>query len=221
MTRNWRHLEAYLDRLAGEVLSEPATPAHTAFTRKSFGRFVLPHQDRVKLALDVGCGPGTALELFRQHGIPAIGITLSEDDVQACRAKGFEVVKGDQSFLDFPERHFDLVWSRHCLEHSAMPLLTLLEYNRVLKDDGFLYVEVPQPDSIHIDTPNHYSLFSDRGWRSLFMRADLKVADYTLYSVVRRWDWDVKAVPAGHINMMDYYYAYWLTKKRHVFAAGS
>ena len=75
--------------------------------------------------------------------------------------RGFDVSLGDQSFLDFPDRHFGLAWSRHCLEHSPMPLLTLFEYNRVLRDDGFVYVEVPQPDSIHLGTPNHYSLLSD------------------------------------------------------------
>ena len=56
-----------------------------------------------------------------------------------------------------------MVSSRHCLEHSPIPLLTLFEYNRELKTGGNCYIEVPQPDSLHIDNPNHYSLFSDRG----------------------------------------------------------
>jgi SAM-dependent methyltransferase len=133
--RDWRHLNAYLDRLAKEVLPEPPTAPHSRITLQSFQRYVLPQKARFHLAVDIGCGPGQALVLFRDHGIRAIGVTLSEHDVQACRERGLDVVHGDQSFLDFPERHFDLVWSRHCLEHSPMPLLTLFEYNRVLRDD--------------------------------------------------------------------------------------
>jgi ubiquinone/menaquinone biosynthesis C-methylase UbiE len=110
--------------------------------------------------------------------------------------------------LEFPDESFNVVWSRHCLEHSAMPLLTLFEYNRVLKTGGNCYIEVPQPESLHIDNPNHYSLFSDRGWRNLFGRAQFTVEDYRVYNLSYRW-------PNG-VAMEDYYYGYWLKKERHI-----
>ena len=205
MTRNWKYIEEYLDRLAGDVYAEPISKNHKAITRKAFNRYVVSHKQHIRRALDIGCGQGVALELFRQHDIPVIGVTLGEEDARVCRERGFDVRVGDQSFLDFPDGHFDLVWSRHCLEHSTMPLLTLFEYNRVARDAGFVYVEVPQPDSVHIENPNHYSLFSDRVWRNLFKRAKFEVAGYTIYTLSYRW-------PSG-VVMDDYYYAYWLKKK--------
>src|SRR3990172_7187519 len=148
MSRDWKYIEEYLDRLARDVEEEPITKNHRDITRKAFHRFVLPHKEQLGLALDVGCGQAVALMLFREHGIPAIGVTLGEEDARVCRERGFDVRIGDQSFLEFPDGHFDLVWSRHCLEHSPMPLMTLFEYNRVVRDAGFVYVEVPQADSI-------------------------------------------------------------------------
>ena len=208
MVRDWKYIEEYLDRLAGEVYAEPITKNHRAITRKAFSRYVAPNKSQFRLALDIGCGQGVALELFRDQGIPVIGVTLGEEDARACRERGFDVRLGDQSFLDFPDAHFDLVWSRHCLEHSPMPLLTLFEYNRVLGDGGFLYVEVPQPDSVHIENPNHYSLFADRSWRNLFKRAKFDIVGYNIYTLSYRW-------PSG-VVMDDYYYAYWLKKKESI-----
>src|SRR5262245_5315045 len=72
MNRNWTHIEGYLNRLARDVYPEPVTSNHKEFTHKSFHRFVLPQKDNIAVALDVGCGQGPALELFKQHGIAAI-----------------------------------------------------------------------------------------------------------------------------------------------------
>lgn len=205
MSRQWQHIERYLDRLAGEVYAEPPSPNHIQLTHRSFDRFVVSHKEHVKQVLDVGCGQGSAMKLFKEAGMEVIGVTLGADDAEACRKQGFDVRLGDQSFLDFPDGSFDLVWSRHCLEHSAMPLLTLFEYNRVLREGKYCYVEVPQPDSVHIENPNHYSLFSDRGWRNLFKRANLDLVGYTIYALPYRF-------PSG-VTMDDYYYAYWLRKR--------
>lgn len=208
MARNWKYIDEYLDRLGGDVYAEPTTKNHKDITHKAFHRFVLPHKEYLRSVLDVGCGQATALVLFRQHGIPAIGVTLGEEDARVCRERGFDVRIGDQSFLEFPDGDFDLIWSRHCIEHSPMPLLTLFEYNRVVRDGGFVYIEVPQADSVHIENPNHYSLFSDRGWRNLFKRAKFEIAGYTIYTLSYRW-------PSG-VVMDDYYYAYWLKKKESI-----
>jgi ubiquinone/menaquinone biosynthesis C-methylase UbiE len=210
MPRNWEHLEQYLDLLADQVYAEAITKSHRLITARSFERFVLPIKDTVTHALDIGCGQGVALELFAKHGIRATGITLSDIDAEVCRQKGWDVQVMDQTFLSFSENAFDLLWARHCLEHSPMPLLTLFEYARVLRTHGWLYIEVPQPDSIHVDNPNHYSLFSDRGWRSLFKRAHLLVAAHVVYTIPH--EWKNEKAPGGKVAMDDYYYAYWLKK---------
>ncbi|MEX2142598.1 MAG: class I SAM-dependent methyltransferase [Pirellulales bacterium] len=208
MRRRWELIDEYVELLEKDVYDEPVTVNHARISREAFQTFVVPKKTSIGKLLDVGCGQGLMLQLCRDAGISAVGVTLSRKDREACQAKGFEVSHGDQSFLEFADESFDVVWSRHCLEHSPMPLLTLFEYNRVLKTGGNCYVEVPQPDSLHVDNPNHYSLFSDRGWRSLFGRAQFSVAEYHVYNLSYRW-------PSG-VAMEDYYYGYWLKKERHI-----
>lgn len=123
--------------------------------------------------LDVGCGQGPAAKWFVQHGCEYRGVTLSEEEVVSGRSNGLQIDIMDQSFLDYPDQSFDLVWARHVLEHSPFPLFTLEGFRRVLKPGGLLYVEVPAPDtaSHHEKNPNHYSVFCKASWQALLDRS--------------------------------------------------
>jgi SAM-dependent methyltransferase len=176
-------LERFLDRVAGETYPEPPTYVHTYLTRQMLDR-ALPKMpapagiDKAKV-LDVGCGQGVALELFAQRGFDAIGIALNDEDVAACRTRGFDVRKMDQSFLDFPDGSFDILWCRHCLEHSIFPYFTLSEFRRVLRPQGHLYVEVPAPDTScgHQNNKNHYSVLGKSMWAALMQRSGYTIVD--------------------------------------------
>ena len=106
-----------------------------------------------------------------------IGVTMGEDDLEACRKKGHIVIEADISDVPLDDESQDLIWSRHSLEHSPYPLFTLLEYNRLLKQHGFLYVEVPAPDTDrnHEWTPNHFSILGSTMWLSLFKQTGFMV----------------------------------------------
>lgn len=167
-------LEAFFSDIEKTTYPEPESALHNDLTAQVFPLF-LKHGAPVQggKVLDVGCGKGVALELFKAHGFVPLGVTLSQDDVDACKAKGFNASKMDQSFLDFDDQSFDVLWVRHCLEHSVMPLFTLREFYRVLKPQGLLYVEVPAPDTSanHQRNPNHYSVLGKDMWLELIMRA--------------------------------------------------
>ncbi len=83
----------------------------------------------------------------------------------------------DQSFLDFNDEEFDFIWCRHCLERSISPYFTLSEFFRVLKPNGYLYVEVPAPDTVcnHQKNQNHYSVLGQSMWVELMQRSGFKV----------------------------------------------
>jgi SAM-dependent methyltransferase len=84
-----------------------------------------------------------------------------------------------ESTLDFPDATFDLVWCRHCLEHSIYPYFTLSQFARVLKPNSWLYVEVPAPDTActHQLNGNHYSVLGKSMLGSLITRAGFVVDD--------------------------------------------
>jgi SAM-dependent methyltransferase len=129
--------------------------------------------------LDVGCGQGVALKRFATRGCDVTGVALNQTDVDVCQSLGYKVLKMDQSFLDFPDGTFDVVWCRHCLEHSIFPYFTLSGFHRVLKPGGWLYVEVPAPDTscAHQTNRNHYSVLGKSMLGSLIERSGFRVMD--------------------------------------------
>lgn len=178
--RRYTHLDAFLDRIAQDVYAEPPSGGHELISGQAWARVrtaaALAPGARV---LDVGCGQGVALTAFREAGLNAVGVTLSEEDRSVCDRLGYDVQRMDQSFLEFTAGEFALVWCRHCLEHSVAPYFTLAEFRRVLMPGGFLYVEVPAPDTPcrHEWNPNHYSVLGQNAWLALLTRAGFTVVE--------------------------------------------
>lgn len=174
-----------LDRVESEVYPETPMAIHTEVTEMAVRHcselFTIGPGMSI---LDVGCGQGPALVHFRTLGAEPVGITLSDRDVEVCQAQGFEVRKMDQSFLEFEEGCFDLVWARHVIEHSIMPLFTLREFCRVLRPGGWLYLEVPDTDTdaAHAWNANHYSIFSRSGWLALLSKGGFECIDGREYN---------------------------------------
>jgi len=167
-------IETFLQKTRDEIYPEPPSDVHTRLSKKmlehTLTQISLPPGAKV---LDVGCGQGVALDMFREKGYVAVGITLGKEDINACREKGYEAHEMDQSFLEFNDSEFDFLWCRHCIEHSIFPYYTLSELFRVLKPKGYLYIEVPAPDTIaqHQNNPNHYSVLGKSMWDSLIARS--------------------------------------------------
>jgi SAM-dependent methyltransferase len=172
-TEGWERLRKFVQMAQGQAYAEAPSLTHTEVTEtmlpQVLNRYGVAPGARI---LDVGCGQGPALQWLTEHGYHPIGVTISREDLEACRSKGFEVYAMDQSFLEFPDHTFDLLWVRHCIEHSLFPFFTLSEFFRVLKPGGVLYLEVPIPETVsqHETNPNHYSVLPSRMWLSLLER---------------------------------------------------
>jgi SAM-dependent methyltransferase len=48
-----------------------------------------------RAVLDIGCGRGELLDLFREHGVDARGIDVNDEMVEACRARGLSAERAD------------------------------------------------------------------------------------------------------------------------------
>lgn len=175
-------LERFLKKIKGDTYPETATELHTSITKKMFdyfsGKISLPQGSKV---LDVGCGQGVALELFSKKGFDPIGITLNKEDCLICNQKGYTVYEMDQSFLEFKDEKFDLIWCRHCIEHSIFPFFTLSELFRTLRPKGYLYIEVPAQDTRcnHQKNLNHYSVLGKSMWAELICRTGFSILEVT------------------------------------------
>jgi SAM-dependent methyltransferase len=173
-----QRMSRFLDQLERDIYPEPPTPSGLLpHVRESIARLVrlYPQREGAKV-LDIGCGTGFALKTFAEFGLDPTGIALGKD-VQDCLAQGLHAVEMNLSHLDFADQSFDIVWSRHSLEHSPFPLFTLMEINRITKLYGLVYIEVPAAESAatHELNPNHYSVLGKSMLLSLFERAGFQV----------------------------------------------
>ncbi len=174
-------LAKFIADCAKDVYPEPKTDLHDNVTEK-MAPMVAKHVPGGGAVLDVGCGPGMALDWFHSRGFDATGVDMNLEAVEALIDRGLLAVQRDQNDMDGQwERSFDCVWARHVLEHSPIPYFTLQEFARVLKPGGILYVEVPSPGTAcgHEVNRNHYSVMGQPMWEQLMRRAGFSIIQST------------------------------------------
>jgi SAM-dependent methyltransferase len=136
-------------------------------------------------ALDVGCGTGDRLVAFQSQGFETFGVETSDSADYAERFMKLDVRKGDLLSARFPDQFFDLVTLYHVLEHTHNPLRVCREIHRVLKESGFLVIQVPNKESFQyqlfekrwaaIDVPRDLYYFGTRTLRELLRKAGFRV----------------------------------------------
>lgn len=75
----------------------------------------------------------------------------------------------------FGESAYDVIVAMHVLEHSAFPLLVLLNIRKALKPQGQLYVATPPPTEPFLSMPSHFTVLAKEGWEKLFGHAGFTV----------------------------------------------
>lgn len=151
-------------------------------TETYFDPLNLPKDSKI---LDLGCGVGYFLdELKERNYTNYLGVTLSPEDIKACKDKGHPLKEYDMSFLPQKDGYYDesvdFIFLRHALEHSPYPIFSLMEYNRVLKQNAKMYIEVPAPDSgrRHELNPNHYSIMGSTQLSALIVRTGFDIIKF-------------------------------------------
>jgi methionine biosynthesis protein MetW len=82
---------------------------------------MIPNGARV---LDVGCGDGALLEyLVRTKAVDGRGIELSQQNVNACVARGLSVMQGDADtdLVEYPSQVFDFVILSQTIQATEKP----------------------------------------------------------------------------------------------------
>ena len=104
--------------------------------------------------LDVGCGTGTNLQLYRQAECAVSGIDLSTAMIAVAREKlGLEadIRLGDACKMPYPDDYFDLVTAMltlHEMDNQIRPGV-ITEMARVLNPSGRILLIDFHPGSIH------------------------------------------------------------------------
>jgi 2-polyprenyl-3-methyl-5-hydroxy-6-metoxy-1,4-benzoquinol methylase len=110
--------------------------------------------------LDVGCGRGEWLDLLRQSGYTAKGLDINRTTLEQCRAKKFEVVESDviMYLQSLPNESIGALTGFHIIEHLPFAVLIRLfdEAARVLKPNGLVIFETPNPQNVLVGSNTFY-----------------------------------------------------------------
>ena len=111
--------------------------------------------------VDVGSGRGEWLALLRDAGVPASGVDSNPAFVDAARARGLDVVRGDAvaHLQDLPPDSVDMVTAFHLIEHlDVEELLALLAAARhALRPGGCVLLETPNPTNLRMAACDFYN----------------------------------------------------------------
>ena len=133
------------------------------FLKYTFGRSLL----------DVGCGDGIFLERARDRGFEVYGVEPSKKASSIGLSNQLEIFHGTlNNFISQNDKLFDVVHLKNVLEHVNNPIQVLEQCGELLKEDGILYIEVP----------NDYNLFQLFGvWINKERKSWICIPDHINY----------------------------------------
>ena len=102
-------------------------------------------------SLDFGCGLGELVNSLQQRGFDSYGFEPGE--IWSKHLDSPNIKQGSWNTVDYPDHSFDFVSIIHVLEHLRSPVECLVKIEKQLKDDGLLWIEVP--DMQVYGTKNH------------------------------------------------------------------
>ena len=130
--RDYKNIESHLDELLEDVYPQPVDEGHTAFLLLDVLDNWIDELEMCDSVLDVGCGEAFLQHSFEGMAMDYTGVCLGDDYTKA-KELDRNVEKHDFNFMPYKNESFDLVFARHALEHSVMPLISLMEWHRVSK----------------------------------------------------------------------------------------
>jgi SAM-dependent methyltransferase len=109
---------------------------------------------------DFGCGRGEWLELLRENELVGLGVDQNQAMLDVCRSLNLPVTEADcLGYLDsLPDNSIGAVTAFHVLEH--LPYSDVIGFLdqalRVLKPNGLLILETPNPSNILVGSCTFY-----------------------------------------------------------------
>jgi SAM-dependent methyltransferase len=167
---------------------------------KDFKKY-LPDNARI---LEIGCSSGEYLSGLRdERNWEITGIDVSKHAISiAKKTYNLNVICKDLFECKFEDNYFDLVILRYVLEHLHNPDDVIKEIKRILKDNGLIYLVIPNSDTIErkifkqywceYDVPRHLFLFSINTITELLKKNKFKILHLKHSIVPNNWIMSIK-----------------------------
>jgi 2-polyprenyl-3-methyl-5-hydroxy-6-metoxy-1,4-benzoquinol methylase len=131
--------------------------------------------------LDVGCGNGSFILAMQEKGYDVWGVELNLE-AKKFTSQGLEGRISYQEIEEcrFPPNSFDIITMFQSLEHIYDLSTTLKEIRRILKDDGIVFICVPNADffefrlfgpyNYNLEVPRHLYFFTKKSLSALLLK---------------------------------------------------
>ena len=149
----------------------------------------------INIVLDFGCGVGRLTRALAKHFPKVYGIDISEQMIKKAKKLNqeyktcyFTVNKNDY-LLDFPDNHFDFIYSNNVLQHfhsKKAILKQISDFIRVLKPAGIALFQLPSnlPFLVRLHPRRRlYDLLKRLGLKETFLYNNLSIYGYSMISV--------------------------------------
>jgi len=156
--------------------------------------------------LDVGCGVGRVLSLFKQYysgAIETVGLDFDQNATALTRSKGHAAIQGMFEEAEIRAGSFDCIYSSHVIEHVADPKAFLKKVKSALKPGGLFFCETPNIGSVDarllsrmgiwggFHFPRHWTFFTPETLHRLGDSIGLDVVDTKYYMIPIFWIWSL------------------------------
>lgn len=127
--------------------------------------------------LDIGCGTGELLNYFQNRKWECFGIEPNASARNFAKSHYHLQVEEEQNLQNLPDTSFDIISMWHVLEHVPDVNERLQVAKRILHDNGYFIIALPNPispDAMYykeywagLDVPRHLSHFSPKAFKKL------------------------------------------------------
>jgi SAM-dependent methyltransferase len=149
-----RYYRAFEDRFRG-------TESAIIAKQSNYISTIRPLLPKPAFAVDIGCGRCEWLKILAAEGLQVLGIDMNLAMIAEAKAAGINAVHSDAlSWLGKQaSASVDLITSFHVVEHlTPNDLLHILaEVARVLKKNGLVLIETPNPENIIVGACNFWT----------------------------------------------------------------
>ena len=204
----WIRQKQFKFAMENETIYRPSTEIDHKVIDAQLPAFIkgATGEDEKKFILDIGCGDGYAMERIMDLGYEHVqGVTLHKQEFDICKGKELSVHLMNYNFSQMMDKFFHVIWMRQSLQFSFQPFFTLLELNRILRINGWIYIEVPDTSNAGVPLGTLHSetyarLFIAAGFEiiqadSLSLSIGEQSEKHNFFALVKRKNVNLPALP--------------------------